>query len=187
MSGVSTASARALVLSVTVALAAPACLHSEGNTDDPDPCYPGVFAEDAGAGSFTLVVGSDDAQQTRVASVWHDGDHVALARGGQGGFMIRPALDLTAPAALPEIGERACIGVRMTPGAPADAGPTLAGVKARRTAGSSATYHIPALFGLLSFGSNLDGVAVPFTLDAQHAAGGAGHTQLTVVPDSAIR
>lgn len=177
------------MLAVASALAASACLRNEDQTD-PTPCYPGAFAEDAGtpgSGSFALVVGADDPAQGRVGAVWHDGDHVALVRGGQGGFMIRPALDVTTPAALPETGGLACIGVRMTAGAPADAGPTLAGVKAKRVAGAAATYHIPALFGLLSFGSNLDGVTVTVTLDAQQVGVGDGHAQVTVVPDSAIR
>lgn len=189
MSSVSTARRRAIgILTVTGALVVPACLHNEAPTD-PTPCYPGVFAEDAsapGSGSFTLVVGADDPAQGRVGAVWHDGDHVALVRGGQGGFMIRPALDVTAPAALPETGGLACIGVRMTPGAPADAGPTLAGVKAKPVAGAVATYHIPALFGLLSFGSNLDGTAVTVTLVAQQVGVGDGRAQVTVVPDSSI-
>lgn len=173
----------------TCALVAPACLQTSDQTD-PTPCYPGAFAEDAGAagtGSFTLVVGADDAAQTRVGAVWHDGDHVALVRGGQGGFMIRPALDVTTPAPLTEIAGRACIGVRMAPGAPADAGPTVAGVKAQRITGATATYHIPALFGLLSYGNNLDGATVTVTLDAQQVGVGAGRAQVTVVADSSIR
>jgi hypothetical protein len=186
---VSSARRRALgILTLASALAAPACLHGE-EPADPSPCYPGVFAQDPGApgsGSFTLVVGADDPAQGRVGAVWHDGDHVALVRGGQGGFMIRPALDVTTPAALPETGGLACIGVRMTASAPADAGPTLAGVKAKRVPGTAATYHIPALFGLLSFGSKLDGVTVAVTLDAQQVGVGDGHAQVTVVPDSSL-
>jgi hypothetical protein len=175
----------AVALALTATAACPGPNNGGGSTTT---CDPGSFPEDAGApgaGALSLVVGAEDTAQSHVAVVWQSGDRVALVHGGQGGFMIRPSLDVTALAPLVETAGRACFGVRMTPADPADAGPTTLGVMARRVAGTTATYHILALFGLLSYGRSVDGVSVGVTLDV-HAPQGDGRAQLTVVPDSTI-
>ena len=56
---------------------------------------------------------------------------------------------------------------------------------APRIAGTASTYHVSALFGLLTFNRKVDGVAVPVAFDIL-APGGAGHAQLTVVPDQTL-
>jgi hypothetical protein len=148
---------------------------------DPDAGSPPI-----GAG-FTLVVGSEDAARDRVGTGWHDGDHVALVAGAQGGFMIRPALDVTAPAPLSEDGAHAtCLGVRMIAGAPADAAPVVTGAMAPRVAGTVATYHVSALFGLLTFSRKVDGATIPLAFDVLAPADGGGHADLTVIPDATL-
>ena len=132
-------------------------------------------------------MGADDASHTRVGTVWHDGDHVALVHGGQGRSMIRPALDITAAALLPVAADgTTCVGVLMMPHTPADSSPTRVGVKVKPTAGTSATYHIPPLFGLLTFGASLDGSPVLVTLDVKVMGVASGRAELTVVPDSTV-
>jgi hypothetical protein len=171
---------------LAVALAAtPACLQSP-SSPDPNPCFVGVFADDAGAGTFALVVGAEDSTGRTVATAWKDGDHVALVSGGQGGYMIRPSIDVTAPAPLTELGGQVCLGVRMTAGPPSDRD-NFAGANAAHVAGTTATYHVAALFGLLSYTRDVDGAEIAIGLDVQQAGGGDGHARLTVVPDSAIR
>ncbi len=174
------------ILTTATVLALPACLHSNDVTD-PNPCYPAAFADDAGApgtGAFTLVVGTEDSSGRRVATPWSDGDHVALIGGGQGGFMIRPAIDVTAPAPLSAGGGTACLGVRMTATAQIDT--NYASAKVSPAAGTSATYHVGALFGLLSYSHSIDGVSVMVGIDVQMAGGGDGHARVTVVPDSTV-
>ncbi|HET6150060.1 MAG TPA: hypothetical protein VFH68_21140 [Polyangia bacterium] len=173
---------------MAAALAATACLREEPGPD-PNPCYPPTVSQPGlpGAGTFEVVVGADDTTRTHLATVWHDGDHVPLVRGAQGGFMIRPALDVTAGSPLPAAADgTSCLGVLMEAQAPANAGRTLVGVKVKPAAGPGATYHVPALFGLLSFSNSIDGVAVPVTLAAQVMDFGDGRASLTVVPDSAV-
>ncbi len=174
------------ILTMATVLALPACLHSNDATD-PDPCYPGTFAGDAsapGTGAFTLVVGTEDSSGHRVATQWKDGDHVALVGGAQGGFMIRPAIDVTAPAPLSAGGGTVCLGVRMTATAQIDS--NYASAKVSPAAGTTSTYHIGALFGLLSYSHNIDGVSVMVGIDVQVAGGGDGHARVTVVPDSTV-
>jgi hypothetical protein len=173
------------MVTVAVALAAtPACLQSP-SPPDPNPCYVASFS-DAGAGTFALVVGAEDSSGRKVATAWQDGDHVALVSGGQGGYMIRPSIDVTAPAPLTEVDGQVCLGVRMTAGPPSDRD-TFAGANAAHVAGTTATYHVGALFGLLSYTRDVDGVTIDIALDVQQTGGGDGHAHLTVVPDSAIR
>jgi len=193
VSSVSTAPGPRLLwlFGAAAALAAPACLKSENNPD-PAPCFPGDVGDPdsgvPGGPALQLVVGTEDASHTRVGTVWQDGDHVALVRGGQGGFMIRPALDVTAAAALPaEADGTTCVGVLMTPHlSPSGSSQTRVGEKLKPTAGTSATYHIPPLFGLLSSGSSLDGTPVLVTLDVKVAGVAAGRAEVTVVPDSTV-
>jgi hypothetical protein len=174
-----------MMAAVALALAAtPACLHSP-SSPDPSPCSVGVFADDAGAGTFALVVGAEDSSGREVATAWKDGDHVALVSGGQGGYMIRPSIDVTAPAPLTEVGGQVCLGVRMTAGPPSDRA-NFAGSNAAHVADTTATYHVAALFGLLSYTRDVDGAAIEIGLDVQQAGGGDGHARFTVVPDSAI-
>ena len=170
-------------------LALPACLQPNEPGTDPNPCYPGAFAADAGApgtGDFTLVVGTEDASKKRVATQWKDGDHVALVSGGQGGFMIRPAIDVTAPAPLAAVAGSVCLGVRMTATAAVNVNYQGAKVSSTSTSGTPPTYHIGAMFGLLSYSRGVDGVPVTVGIDVQYAGGGDGHAVVTVVPDSSV-
>jgi hypothetical protein len=181
-----------VVLAVVLALAlTPASCGSPAGSDT-TPCVSGLFGGGGSGGSsgsgvsLTVVVGAEDAARTRVATIWQDGMHVPLVAGGQGGFMIRPALDVTAPAPLPETGAHAaCLGVRMTAAAPASAPPVALDALAPRVPGTTATYHVGALFGLLSNSGGVDGMAVPVTFDV-HVSAGDGQTQLTVVPDATL-
>jgi hypothetical protein len=173
------------VMAALVLAATPACLHSP-SSPDPTPCSVGVFADDAGAGTFALVVGAEDSSGSKVATAWTDGDHVALVSGGQGGYMIRPSIDVSAAGPLTEVGGQVCLSVRMTAGPPSDRD-NFSGSNAARVAGTTATYHVAALFGLLSYTRDVDGAAIEIGLDVQQAGGGDGHARLTVVPDSAIR
>ena len=147
----------------------------------------GGGSSDAGALlTLTLVIGAEDAAHARVATVWQAGMHVPLVAGGQGGFMIRPALDVTAPAQLPEnAAGAACLGVRMTAAAPASAPPVALDALAARVPGTPSTYHVGALFGLLSNSGGVGGMAVPLTFDV-HATAGDGQSQLTVIPDATL-
>jgi hypothetical protein len=102
--------------------------------------------------------------------------------------MIRPAIDVSALAPLPEsTGRVTCLAVRMTAGAPATAPPVLVSVNAARIAGTGtgtgvASYHVGPLFGLLSNNGGVDGVPVPVTFEV-HSPSGDGRAQVTVVPD----
>jgi hypothetical protein len=182
-----------LLLPIGLALIAWGCRTPGDSGGGPGPvfCAAGTFP-DADAGSpasgttFTLVIGSEDAARQRVGTVWRDGDHVPLVAGGQGGFMIRPALDVTTAAPLSEDGAHAtCLGVRMIAGPPADAPPVVTGAMAPRIAGTASTYHVSALFGLLTFSRRVDGVAVAVAFDVL-APGGTGQAQVTVVPDQTL-
>ena len=176
-----------VVLFAAVALAAPACLH-DPSPPHPASCVAGVFASDAGgpgSGLFALVVGAEDPAGRQVATVWKSGDHVALVPGAQGGYMIRPSIDVTAPAPLIEVAGQVCLGVHMSAGPPADRDLSN-GSQATRVAGTAATYHVGALFGLLSSSRDVEGAAIEIGLDVQQQGGGDGHARLTVVPDSNI-
>jgi hypothetical protein len=181
------------LLPLGLALLSSACPAPGGPGGGPGPvfCVAGSFPDpDAGSpatgSAFTLVVGTEDAARTRVGAVWQEGDHVPLVAGGQGGFMIRPALDVTTRAPLAEDSAHAtCLGVRMIAGAPADAPAVVTGAMAPRVAGTPSTYHVSALFGLLTFNRKLDGVAIPLTFDVL-APGGGGRAQVTVVPDATL-
>ena len=181
-----------LMLPIGLALIAAGCRTPGDAGGGPGPvfCLAGNFPADAGSPppgtTFTLVIGTEDAPRRRVGSVWRDGDHVPLVSGAQGGFMIRPALDVTTPAPLSEDGANGtCLGVRMIAGPPADAPPVVTGAMAPRIAGTASTYHVSALFGLLTFSRKVDGVAVPVAFDIL-APVGAGHARLTVVPDQTL-
>ena len=107
-----------------LALAAGACRVPGGVDGGPAPAFcPAPVSElpDGAAPetppTLALVVGTENAAQTQVTTPWHEGDHVPLVAGGQGGFMIRPAFDVTAPAALPEdSAHRTCFAVTMLSG-----------------------------------------------------------------------
>ena len=145
--------------------------------------------------TLAVTIGTDDPSGTRVGVAWKDGDHVPMVSGGQGGFMIRPAFDVTAPAPLTEDGAHTtCLVVTMLAAAPATVRSLMVGARAKRvvgTASNAATYHIPELLGLLSYDRGVEGASVPLTfyLHAPGDAGGSaqdGYAQLTVVPDATL-
>ena len=154
---------------LVAALADGACRVPGGVDGGPPPAFcstptPGLpdGAPPATPATLSLVVGTEDPTQRNVAKPWNDGDHVPLVAGGQGGFMIRPSFDVTAPAALPEDdSHKTCLGVSMIAGPPATITSLMAGVIATRVDGTTATYHIPALLGLLSYNGRLDGASLP--------------------------
>ena len=161
----------------------PAFCIASGGGDVPDGAPP------ENATTLALLIGTDDAARARVATPWQDGDHVPLVSGGQGGFMIRPSFDVTAPAALEEDSAQAtCLSVTMIAGAPATTPPLMVGALATRIAGTVATYHVPALLGLLSYDQRVDGVRIPLSFYVTGAPGGSetGYAQLAVVPDAAL-
>ena len=148
--------------------------------------FPGDASTPPARAILTLTVGAEDASRTRVAIAWTDGAHVPLIGGAQGGFMIRPAIDVVAAAPLPEDGAHAsCLAVRMIAAAPASAPPLSIDTLAPRVAGTSSTYHVAPLFGLLSNNGGVGGMSVPLTFDV-HSPAGDGHAQVTVVPDATL-
>ncbi len=148
--------------------------------------------------TLALTIGTDDPSGTHVGVAWKDGDHVPMVSGGQGGFMIRPAFDVTAAAPLTEDGAHTtCLVVTMLAAAPATMPSLMVGARARRvggpagTAPGAATYHVPALLGLLSYDRGVEGanVRLTFYLHAPADAGASaqdGYAQLTVVPDATL-
>jgi hypothetical protein len=188
-----------MVLLAALVLDASACRVPGGIDGGPAPAFCSAPVRDLPDGAppettptLSVVVGTENAAQNQVGTPWHDGDHVPLVGGGQGGFMIRPSFDVTAPAALPEDGARkTCFAVTML--ASGSGGSTslmslMQGVLGARSDGTSATYHVPALLGLLSYNSHIEGldVAVTFYLNAGADQTNAGYVAMTVVPDSAL-
>jgi hypothetical protein len=188
-----------LLLLGGLALAAGACRVPGGADGGPAPafCTAPVSELPDGAAPETpptlaMVVGTENAAQTQVTTPWHEGDHVPLVAGGQGGFMIRPAFDVTAPAALPEdSAQRTCFAVTMLSGGTGGAASRrslMQGALGTRIDGTTATYHVPALLGLLSYSPNINGstLMVTFYLNAAADTANAGYVAMTVVPDSAL-
>jgi hypothetical protein len=138
--------------------------------------------------TLTVVVGTENAAQRQVATAWHDGDHVPLVSGGQGGFMIRPSFDVTAPVALPEDGaHKTCLRVTMLAGGSPTMSSLMQGVLAERVDGTTATYHVPALLGLLAYNRGIDGTSIPVTFYLHTTEPvNDGYVAMTVVPDSAL-
>ena len=188
--------ASGLVPIVVLGLAASACRVPGGVDGGPPP----AFCEAPGRGlpdgappttppTLAVVVGTENPAQHQIATAWHDGDHVPLVSGGQGGFMIRPAFDVTAPAQLPEDdAHKTCLGVTMLAGGSATITSLTQGVLGAHIDGSTATYHVPALLGLLSYDHRVDGITIPVTFYVSAAADPAdnGYVAMTVVPDSAL-
>ena len=158
---------------------------------DPPSCPQRVFPSSEplppGADGFALAVGREDEGHAHVATPWQDGDRVGLVTGGQGGWMIRPAVDITTPARLDELeGRYACVGVRMTAAVAGGAPVVIVSVAAERQAATPSTYHVTPLFGLLGFDrTRLDGVSTPLRFDVL-TDGGDGGTAVTVVPDATL-
>ncbi len=184
-----------LILIAALGVAAGAC-RVPGGVDGGSPpasCTAPVSALPDGAAPETptalvVVVGTENAAQKQIATPWHDGDHVPMVGGGQGGFMIRPAFDVTAPAALPEDGaHKTCLAVTMLAGGSATITSLMEGLLGARVDGTAATYHVPALLGLLSYDHRIDGVTIPVTFYV-HAADPSsdGYVAMSVVPDSAL-
>ena len=184
-----------LVVALGFALGAGACRVPGGVDGGPAPAFCDAptralpdGAPPATPTTLTVVVGSDNPTQRHVAKPWNDGDHVALVAGGQGGFMIRPSFDVTAPEALPEdSAHKACLSVTMIAGPPATITSLTEGVLAPRVDGTTATYHVPALLGLLSRSSGLDGMSQPLAFYVNAADPDSdGYQALSVVLDSAL-
>ncbi len=178
-----------------LALTAGACRVPGGVDGGPPPAFctaptPGVLdgAPPEAPTLLTMVIGTDDPTQRHVATPWNDGDHIPLVAGGQGGFMIRPSFDVTAPAALPEDGaHKTCLGVSMIAGPPATITSLTDGVLATRIDGTTATYHVPALLGLLTYDSRLDGMTQPLAFYVRAAdPESAGYQALSVVLDASL-
>ena len=184
------------LLPAVLALGAGACRVPGGVDPGPVPAFCSAPVSELPDGAapeappaLSVVVGTEDAAQTQVTTPWHDGDHVPLIAGGQGGFMIRPAFDVTAPALLPEDSARkTCLGVTMLPSGSPNRMSLMQGVLGARIQGTTATYHVPALLGLLSYSPNIDGrtVSVAFYLTAADDQAKAGYVAMTVVLDSAL-
>jgi hypothetical protein len=177
------------------ALASIACRVPGGVDGGPPPAFCSTITSDLPDGAppespttLAVVVGTENAAQKQVATAWHDGDHVPLVSGGQGGFMIRPSFDVTAPAALPEDGaHKTCVRVTMLAGGSATSTSLMQGVLSERVDGTTATYHVPALLGLLSYTNRIDGVAIPVTFYLHTPEPpNDGYVAMTVVPDSAL-
>ena len=177
-----------------LALASGACRVPGGVGGGPPPAicsaptHPDVDGAPPEMPTLVVVVGTENSARDQVATAWHDGDHVPLVAGGQGGFMIRPSFDVTAPAALSEDGaHKACLGVTMLAGAPATIMSLMQGVLATRVAGGAATYHVPALLGLLSYDPHVERASIPldFYVNTQDPMN-IGYAAMTVVPDSAL-
>jgi hypothetical protein len=176
-------------------LAVSACRVPGGVDGGPPPAFctaptPGMLdgAPPEAPTTLTMVIGTDDPTQRHVAKPWNDGDHVPLVAGGQGGFMIRPSFDVTAPAALPEDdAHKTCLGVSMIAGPPATTISLTDGVLATRIDGTTATYHVPALLGLLSYNSGIDGMTQPLALYMRAADPKSdGYQALSVVLDASL-
>jgi hypothetical protein len=182
------------VVAVGLALGAGACRVPGGVDGGPPPAFcsaPATALPDgappATPTTLIVVVGTDDPTQRHVAKPWNDGDHVPLVAGGQGGFMIRPSFDVTAPEPLTEDGaHKTCLGVTMLAGPPATAPSLMNGVLATRVDGTTATYHVPALLGLLSYSGGLDGKSQPLAFYVNADPESEGYRALSVVLDSSI-
>lgn len=184
-----------LILIVAIALALAACRVPGGVDGGPPPAFCATLTGDLPDGAppaspttLTVAVGTENAAQTQVATAWHDGDHVPLIGGGQGGFMIRPSFDVTAPAPLPEDGaHKTCLRITMLAGGAATITSLMQGLLGERVDGTPATYHVPALLGLLSYDRGIDGTNVPVTFYV-HAPEPAsdGYVAMTVVPDMSV-
>jgi hypothetical protein len=178
-----------------LALASLACRVPGGVDGGPPPAFCSTVTGDVPDGAppespttLTVVVGTENAAQRQVATAWHDGDHVPLVAGGQGGFMIRPSFDVTAPAALPEDGaHKTCLRVTMVAAGSATNTSLMQGVLSERVDGTSATYHVPALLGLLAYNRQIDGTAIPVTFYVHTPEPlNDGYVAMTVIPDSAL-
>jgi len=185
-----------LIPIVVLAVAASACRVPGGVDGGPPPAFCATVTSDLPDGAppespttLVVVVGTENAAQKQVTTPWHDNDHVPLVSGGQGGFMIRPSFDVTAPAALPEDGaHKTCLRVTMlAAGGSASISSLMQGVLAERVDATAATYHVPALLGLLSYNSHIDGTSIPFTFYV-HAPEPVsdGYVAMSVVLDSAL-
>jgi hypothetical protein len=185
-----------VLVALALALAAGACRVPGGVDGGPAPAFCSAPVSDLPDGAppettptLSVVVGTENAAQKQVATPWRDGDHVPLVAGGQGGFMIRPAFDVTAPAPLPEDNaHKSCFAVTMLAGGAASLTSLMQGVLGARIDGTTATYHVPALLGLLSYDHAIDGMSIPVTFYVNAAAdkAKAGYVAMTVVPDSAL-
>jgi hypothetical protein len=183
------------IVVVALGLALGACRVPGGVDGGPAPAFCSAptralpdGAPPATPATLTVVVGTDDATQRHVAKPWNDGDHVPLVVGGQGGFMIRPSFDVTAPEALPEdSAHKTCLGVTMIAGPPATITSLMDGVLATRVDGTAATYHVPALLGLLSYAGGLTGMSEPLAFYVSAAdLDSDGYQALNVVLDSSL-
>jgi len=184
-----------LIPIAALALGAIACRVPGGVDGGPPPAFCSTVTSDLPDGAppespatLAVVVGTENAAQMQVTTAWHDGDHVPLIGGGQGGFMIRPSFDVTAPAPLPEDGaHKTCLRVTMLAGGSASITSLMQGLLGERVDGTSATYHVPALLGLLSYNHAIDGTNIPVTFYV-HAPEPAsdGYVAMTVVLDSAL-
>jgi hypothetical protein len=188
-----------LIVLAALVLSAGACRVPGGVDGGPAPAFCSAPVSELPDGAapetpstLAVVVGTENTAQKQVTTPWHEGDHVPLVAGGQGGFMIRPAFDVTAPAALPEdSAHKTCLAVTMLSGGTGGAASRrslMQGVLGARIDGTTATYHVPALLGLLSYSSNIDGssISVTFYLNAAADTANAGYVAMTVVPDSAL-
>lgn len=184
-----------LILIAALALVSIGCRVPGGVDGGPPPAFCSTVTGDLPDGAppespatLAVVVGTENAAQKQVATAWHDGDHVPLVAGGQGGFMIRPSFDVTAPAALPEDADhKTCLRVTMLAGGSTAGTSLMQGLLAERVDGTTATYHVPALLGLLSYGHGVDGVSIPVTFYAHTPEPvNEGYVAMTVVPDSAL-
>ena len=184
------------LLPAVLALGAGACRVPGGVDPGPVPAFCSAPVSELPDGAapeappaLSVVVGTENAAQAQVTTPWHDGDHVPLVSGGQGGFMIRPAFDITAPAPLPEdSAHKACFAITMLNGGSASITSLRQGLLGARTGGTAATYHVPALLGLLSYSPNIDRRSLPVTfyVTAADDNASAGYVAMTVVPDSAL-
>lgn len=184
-----------LIPIVALALASLACRVPGGVDGGPPPAFCSTVTSDLPDGAppespttLTVVVGTENGAQRQVATAWHDGDHVPLVSGGQGGFMIRPSFDVTAPAALPEdSAHKTCLRVTMLAGGSATITSLMQGVLAERVDGTTATYHVPGLLGLLSYNNHINGLSIPVTFYVHTPEPvNDGYVAMNVVPDSAL-
>ena len=157
--------------------------------DGPVTCPSVDFADGGlpdGAAGFTLVVGTEDASHSKVATPWTDGLHVPFL-STHGDWHVEPSVDVTTPAPLPENGGHvACLRVRMTASSPGGypLTPVDTDVLVRRTGGTTSTYHVPPLEGTLGYDrGSVDGYPTRITISVLADSGG-GSATLTVVPDS---
>lgn len=183
-----------LIPIAALAVTSIACRVPGGVDGGPPPAFCSTVTGDRPDGAppespttLTVVVGTENAAQRQVATAWQDGDHVPLVAGGQGGFMIRPSFDVTAPAALPEdSAHKTCVRVTMLAAGSTNTS-LIQGVLAARVDATTATYHVPALLGLLAYNRSIDGTPIPVTFYVHTPEPvNDGYVAMNVVPDSAL-